>query len=417
VRVTTLMRRLVGVMSLFVVGVRWDANTLILAVRPRWLKPRCGECGERAPGYDRKGLRRWRALSYGRVRVFLEYAPRRVACGRCGGVRVEKVPWADHASWFTRDFEERVAYHAQVMDKTAVTKLLGISWEAVGAIVSRVVERTMDEDRLGTLQRIGIDEFSYRKHHRYLTTVVDHDTRRVVWAAKGRGADTLAEFFSLLGPDGVARLKLATIDMAGGYIKALEERAPHVKIVFDRFHVQRLASVAVDEVRRKIWREMKGTKAASAIKGMRFILLKNPWNLSRKERRRLAELQHTNRRLYRAYLLKEALAAALDYKQLSRASRALDDGLAWATRSKLPAFVKLARTLRKHRDRILAYVTERITNGVVEGINNRLRTIARRSYGVHSAEPLIAMLHLCVGGIELNPPVPARSSAMPPTQP
>lgn len=410
-RVTTLLRRLIGVTTLLVDGLRFEPTGLVVLVRPRWRKPRCGECQRRAPGYDRKGPRRWRALSWGRLIVHLEYAPRRVSCRRCGGIRVEQVPWADHGSWYTADFEELAAYCAQVMDKTAVTRLMGISWEAVGNIVSRVVDRAGDEDRLAGLERIGIDEFSYRKRHRYLTTVVDHDTGRVVWAGKGRGAETLGAFFELLVPEGVAKLKRATIDMAGGYQKALREHAPHLEIVYDRFHVQRLASDAVDEVRRALWREIKGTPEGKAIKGMRFVLLRNSAKLERRDRRKLSALAATNEPLYRAYLLKEALVSALSYKQPWRAERALREWLAWASRSRLAPFVKVAKTIRRHLDGILAYVKERLTNGVVEGINTRLRMIARRAYGFHSASALIAMIHLCVGGIELNPPLPS------PTQP
>lgn len=411
-RVTTLLRKLLGVIALFVVGVRWDKGALVVQVRPRWLKPRCGECGRRAAGYDtKKKPRRWRALSYGETVVHLEYKPRRVDCGHCKGVRVERVPWAEHGSWFTRSFEELAAYHAQITDKTSVTKLLGISWEAVGNIVERVVARSQDQNRLSTLRRIGIDEFSYRKNHRYITTVVDHDTRRVVWATKGKGADALIEFFQRIGPEGVARLKLATIDMSGGYMKALRDHAPHVKVVFDRFHVQKLASDAVDEVRRSIWRNAKDTDAGRAVKGLRFVLLKSSKKLDRKGQQALATLQRTNGGLYRAYLLKEALAAALSYKQLKRATEALEEWLAWAARSKLRPFVKVAKTIRRYKQGVLAYVEERVTNGLVEGINNHLRMIARRAYGFHSASALIALLHLCAGGIKLDPPLPS------PTQP
>jgi transposase len=220
VRITTVLRRLVGVMSLFVVAVRWEKGVLILAVRPTWLRPRCGECGKRRPGYDKAQVpRRWGALSYGTVRVFLEYRLRRVQCRPCGGVRVEAVPWAAHGSWFTHAFEDLVAYYAQVMDRTAVTRLLGVSWEAVGNIIQRVVARTLDDNRLRGVSRIGIDEFSYRKRHRYVTVVVDHDTKRVIWASEGRGAETLCEFFDALGEEGVAALKLVTLDMAAGYLK------------------------------------------------------------------------------------------------------------------------------------------------------------------------------------------------------
>lgn len=408
VRITTLLRRLVGVMSMFVTAFRWEGDCLVLSVRPAWKRPRCGECKRRAPGYDRKHKpRRWRALSWGTVKVFLEYAVRRVECPRCEGVRVEQVPWAAHGSWFTRPFEELIAYYAQGTDKTRACKMLGVSWEAVCTAVRHVVQRSLSEDRLQGVKRIGIDEFSYRKRHRYVTTVVDHDTSRIIWAGKGRGADTLGEFFDLLGEEGVAKLELATIDMAGGYKKALAERAPHVKVVFDRFHVQRLSSVAVDEVRRGLWRQMQGTAAGKAIKGSRFILLKRSKNLSRKERAHLSSIQHTNKKLYRAYLLKESLAAALDYKQPARARRALDDWLAWASRSRLPAFVKCAKTIRAHKEGILGYIRERMTNAVVEGFNTRMRMVARRAYGFHSSSALIGMMYLCLGGVDLKPPLPS----------
>ena len=404
-RITTLLRRLIGVISLRVRAVGFEGGELVLGVAPRWRRPRCGACGRRAPGYDQSPARRWRHLGIGRLRIWLEYAPRRVRCRRCG-VRSEQVPWAAHGSRFTKDFEELVAYLAQVTDQTRVTELMGISWTTVGAIVERVVARRLDPSRLEGLRRIGVDEFSYRKRHRYLTTVVDHDRRRVVWAAAGRSAETLGAFFDALGDERCAKLECVTMDMAGGYIKAVEERLPEAQIVFDRFHVQRLASDALDEVRREQLREIRGTEEGRELFRSRFALLKNPWNLTRRETEKLRDVQRTNASLYRAYLLKETLAQALDYKQTWRAKRALREWLAWASRSKLAPFVKVARTIREHFDRILAYVRERLTNGIVEGFNNKLRMIARRAYGFHSPPPLIAMIYLCCGGITLDPPLP-----------
>ena len=378
----------------------------IIPARPRWKKPRCGKCGKICPGYDRKSKPRlWRSRGIGAIRIFIEYAPCRVSCPECG-IRTEKVPWARHDSRFTEDFEEMVAYLAQVTDKTKVTRLMGISWLTVGRIIERVVAERQDSNRLKGLHRIGIDEFSYRKHHRYLTVVVDHDTRRVVWAAKGRGSKTLKEFFKLLGPTGRKELKTATIDMAGGYIKALKENVPHVEIVFDRFHVQKLASEAVDKIRCSLWRKLQGSEEGDVIKGSKYILLKNPWNLTRKERQKLAEVQRNNKQLYRAYLLKETLAKALDYRQPKRAREALDEWLALASRSALKPFIKVARTIRKHKEGILAYISDRLTNGLAEGMNNRIRVISRRAFGFHSAGPLIAMIFLCCGHIELKPALP-----------
>jgi transposase len=278
----------------------------------------------------------------------------------------------------------------------------------VGSIVERIVSERLDAERFEGLRALGVDEFSYRKRHRYVSVVVDHDRRRVVWAARGHSAEVLGAFFEQLGPERCAAIEWVTIDMAGGYRKAIEQWLPHAEIVYDRFHVQRLASDALDEVRRAIVRELGGAEAGREVKGMRYVLLKNYGDLSSWERSRLSTVQDTNRRLYRAYLLKETLAQALDYRQPWRARRALKQWLAWASRSKLPPFVKLARTIRKHLEGIVAYIRTRLTNGLVEGLNTKLRMVARRAFGFHSPQALISMLFLHCGGIQLNPPLPTR---------
>ena len=135
-------------------------------------------------------------------------------------------------------------------------------------------------------------------------------------------------------------------------------------------------------------------------------MLKNPWNLNRSEHQKLNQLQRTNAKLYRAYLLKESLAQALDYQQPWRADRALREWIAWASRCQLKSFARVARTIRKHYDGIMAYFQERLTNGIVEGFNSKIRMVARRAFGFHSHESLTAMIYLCCGRIELDPPLP-----------
>ncbi len=406
-RLTTLLRRLLGVTQMYVKQVEMAAaGPLTVSVEPSWRRSRCGTCGERAPRYDRQPVREWRHLSWGRMAAWLQYAPWRVSCPRCG-VKVEQVPWADGGSVFTSGFEELAAYLSQVMDRTAVSRLLGISWVTVGNIVERVVARRLDGARFGKLKRIGIDEFSYRKRHRYLTLVVDHDTRRVVWAGKGRSAETLGAFFKQLGPGRCARIELVTADLASSWQKALAAWVPHARVVFDRFHVERLASDAVDEVRRSEQRRLDPADA-KALKGTRYALLKHPGRLKPGEARRLETLRRENRALDRAYELKEYLATILGQATPGDAPELLEEWLEWAARSRLAPFVKLGRTIRKHAEGILAYLDTRMTNGPVEGINNKLRVIARRAYGFHSAGALISMLFLCCGGIELAPPLPTR---------
>ena len=404
-RPTTILRRLLGVTQLNVENAHVAADgPLGVWVRPSWRRSRCGACGRRAPRYDRRPLRQWLHVPWGRTPVWLQYAPWRVSCRQCG-VRVERVSWAVGNSAFTAPLEELTAYLAQVTDRTTVSRVLGISWPAVGSIVERVVTRQLNPGRLAKLRRIGIDEFSYRKRHHYLTVVVDHDTRRVVWAGKGRSAETLDGFFNLLGPSGCEGIALVTVDLAASWQKALRARVPHARVVFDRFHVERLASDAVDEVRRAEQRRV-GAKAAKALKGTRFCLLKHPARLKPGEKRRLETLRRQNRALDRAYRLKEYLATILEQATPDEASDLLDEWLAWAARSRLRPFVRLARTVGKHAAGILAYLDTRMTNGPVEGINNKLRVIARRAYGFHSHGALISMLFLCCGGIELAPPLP-----------
>ena len=241
--------------------------------------------------------------------------------------------------------------------------------------------------------------------------MINHDTGKVVWAAQGKNTETLWAFFDLIGPEQCAGIEKVTIDMSAAYEKAIKARLPNAAIIFDRFHVQQLSSDAVDEVRRgqhRALRDAGDTDEAAVIKGTRFALLKNPWNLTRDEGRKLRAVQDNNAQRFRAYLLHQTLAGALDYLQPTRARRALDDWLSWACRSKLAPFVRVSRTIRSKKEGVLAYIQERLTNGIVEGTNNRLRMVARRAFGFHSADALISMLYLCCGGIELHPPLPQR---------
>jgi transposase len=302
------------------------------------------------------------------------------------------------------------AYLAQITNKTEVSRMMGISWRTVGNIVKRVVDEKLDPKRLDGLKHIGVDEFSYRKRHRYITTVVDHDSRRIVWAKEGKSSDTLDAFFDELGEVRAKQIDVVTIDMSAAFTKSIEAKAPKARIVYDLFHVLKLASDAVDEVRRAQVRKLKEIDApkeeATAIKKSRYSLLKNPWDLSAKEWDKLASVQKHNAPLYRAYLLKETLAAVFEETTYDDAERELKDWLAWASRSKLKPFVKAARTIRKHKEGILAYFTTKLTNGLVEGFNNKLRMVARRAFGFHSADSLIGMLFLCCGGVHVNPPLP-----------
>ncbi|HSK02570.1 MAG TPA: ISL3 family transposase [Kofleriaceae bacterium] len=276
--------------------VHFDEAGVVVDVAPTWRKPRCSVCGRRCAGYDRDRGRRWRHLDLAGMLFHLRYDLRRVACPTCG-VKIEQVPWAETGSWFTRPFEDHVGYLAQRCDKTTVSGMMRIAWDTVGALIQRVVARHGDSGRLNGLTRIGVDELSYRRHHEYITVVVDHDRGRVVWAHPGKNADTLKTFFDELGPERCAKLEAVTIDMSEAYIKAVTACSPQAQIVFDRFHVQRLAQDAVDEVRRDEVRAASSDEERKQVKRTRWALLKSFWNLSLFDSIRLSKLQRENKRL------------------------------------------------------------------------------------------------------------------------
>ena len=402
-RATTVLSCLLGLKYTRVRGFEFEGDHLVLDVAPTTRIPRCSGCMCRVRELrDHYRGRSWRHLDFGGMEVWLRYDMRRIECRRCG-VRVEAVPWAEHDSGFTRPFEEQTAFLAQRTDKTSIARLLRISWRTVGRIIERVVARLGPSDRLDGLTHIGVDELSYRKHHEYVTVIVDHASGDVVWAQPGKNADTLNQFFEQLGPERCAAVKAVTIDMSQAYKKAVRECVPGAKIIFDRFHVQRLAHDALDEVRRAQVREQHGTADGAALKKTRWALQKNPWNLSAVEHGKLIDVQRSNRPLYRAYLLKESLARILDGAQPNVARARLLDWTSWANRSRLKPFRKVAQTIKEHLDGIIEYVRTGLSNGPGEGRNGTIRAITKRSYGFHGPAALIALIFLCCSGLRLEP--------------
>ena len=399
-RATTLLRSILCIDHTRVVGAQFQPEHLEIQVCPSTRCPCCTGCYRKAPLYDRHP-RTWRHLDVAGMKVVLGYDLRRVDCPYCG-IRAELVPWAEPGSRFTRDFEDQVAYLAQRCDQSTVAKTMRMSWSTVGDVVRRVVARVRTEDLLDNLAFIGIDELSYRRHHEYVTVVVDHVRQRVVWAAPGKNAATLDAFFDALGPKRTAKLRGITIDMSAAYTQAVSHRAPHATLIYDRFHVQRLVQDALDEVRRAQMRVLDGADR-TAIKNTRYSLLKNYWNLSTVDVERLAKVQQTNRPLYRAYLLKAIFAEILGRSDERQVRQKLEEWISWARRSRLPSFKRVAATIRKHLEGIIAIVTTGLSNGRTEALNGKIRTITRRAFGFHRVSNLVSYIMLCCTGLVLSP--------------
>ncbi|MGH3742459.1 MAG: ISL3 family transposase [Micromonosporaceae bacterium] len=391
--------------------VQGGEEVLVATVRPTQSRQgRCGRCGRRAPRYDNgEGPRRWRGLDAGTTRVYLQAAAPRVTCPT-HGVIVAAVPWARHGSRFTSAFEDTAAWLACHAALSVLAALLRITWRSVAAVITRVVaERAAQTDRLTGLRRIGVDEISYRKGHRYLLCVTDHDTGRLVWADKGRDAATLRRFFDALGEDRSALLTHISADGAEWIHTVAAERAPQAVVCLDAFHVVAWATAALDAVRRGLWNQLRRDgkpDQAKALKNSRWALLKNPPDLTGDQRTTVAAIAKTNHPLYRAYLLKEQLREVFAAKG-ARGKQLLTGWLSWAARSRIPEFVALAKTIKRYLPLIRNTLDHGLGNALSEATNTHLRLLTRRAYGYHSAEALIAMATLTRGG--LCPPLPGRS--------
>lgn len=413
-RSTTLWARLLGLVKVVVEDVMFDEDDecIVVSVRPRKAtKRRCGKCAKRCAGYDRgEGRRRWRALDLGTIKAYLEADSPRVHCPEHGVVTAQ-VPWARHGAGHTYAFDDTAAWLVTHCSKSAVRDLLRVAWRTVGSIVTRVVtDAETATDRFANLRRIGIDEISYKRGHKYLTVVVDHDSGVLLWAHPGRDQKTLEKFFDRLGEQRCAEIRLVSADAAEWIKNVVADRCKNAELCLDPFHIVAWATKALDEVRREVWNAARrdGQNAvAKELKGARYALWKNPEDLTERQAAKLADIAATNKRLYRAYLLKEQLRQVFALKGADGIAL-LDAWLKWARRCRLPSFVKLAKSITAHRVGIDAALTHGLSNARVESVNTKLRLLTRIAFGFRSPDALVALAMLDLGG--LCPPLPGRAT-------
>jgi len=406
VRVTTAYNRMLGLPGAWVRDVEFSERAMIVTVALTRRGALCSGCGTRALPIKDHRVRRWRHLDVGGLRCVIECRLRRLYCPGCGD-RPELVEWARGGAGYTRDFDDLVAFLAQQMNQTQVCRLMRIGWETVGKMLERVVAEKLDRDRLDGLELIGCDEVNYGADHKFLTCVADHHSGGIVWAAPGRNAASLQAFLDQLTDEQKASIKAVSIDMSAGYEKAIRapEGVPHAQVCFDPFHVVQLGSKAADQVRRDEYNQhgRSSTGEGKWIKGTRYSLLKDTAKQTTGQLLKLAEVVLANKRMYRAFLLYGELRYIYRLPKQEAPER-LDAWLAWASRSRLKPFIKLARTIRQHKAGVLAAVELGISNGRLEALNSKVRLLSHRAYGFHSANALIAMIYLCCAGIQIELP-------------
>jgi transposase len=464
-RVTSALSRLLCLPGVWVRSVSFELGRVVVvtvALRARRLRcPKCSYCTA-----HRESLQHhdsvWRHLDLGVWRLEVHARLRRLRCPEHGAL-VEGVPFARDGARSTRDFEDLVAWLMTKCDTTTTARLTRIDWHTVGRIIKRVADEQLDPDRLGDLLEISIDEVAWRKGHRYLTLIADHRRRCVVWGCEGKGQAAADRFFAELDPpeappeeppghagarlwdpepaimvpfgpsptvaagEGIpaawlqagqeigpalfaraGKLRAVSMDMTGGYAASVSAHAPQATIVIDNYHVVQLATKALDEVRREHWNELRAagqSAAAKQFKNSRWSLLKNPVDLTDQQAATLAAIQAGGGKTARAWAMKEMVRAIFAPGLTEHAvAELLDRLLARLSRCRLQPFIRLGKTIRKHREGILAARRLKLSNARAEAMNNKVKLIVRRAYGFHSAQAALALVHLTCGPVTLTLP-------------
>ena len=442
VSTNTLCKKLLNVKSAVIEGANFytdeeGVNHIRIHARPNvWHEDDCPFCHKRCRRYDKKNPhpRIWRGLDWGGTLVEISYDTHRIECPE-HGVLVADVPWAYPGSGFTKDFDLTVGWLATYLPRSTVSEYMRIDWETVG----RCVHRTMNDiepeisRRLDGLVNIGIDETSYKKGHKYITIVVNHDTNTVVWAAQGHGKSVLTQFYRQLTPEQLSSIRVVTGDGAKWITECVNAFTPGCERCVDPFHVVEWAMEALDEVRREVWREaydealqlakehhgkkgrpsaddveasmVKDARAkANEIKNSAYALGKAPEHLTENQQAKVEMIAKNNNRLYRAYCMKEMLRLLLKMKDVNEAEAELKQWLWRASHSRIDAFKKLYQKVKRHKEHILNAIRLGMSNARIEAINNKIKLIIRKAYGFRNIQNMLDMVYLVCSDLRITLP-------------
>jgi len=359
--------------------------------------PGCGRSGCKA--YDTK-VKKWRHLNFFEHVTYLHVRTPRIKCPNCG-VKVVSVPWAREGSGFTLMFEAFVMVLAKEMPVNAIARLVGEEDTRIWRILHHhVLEARADQD-YSEVRRIGVDETASKRGHNYISVFVDMESSKVLFSTEGKDAKTFGAFLEDLEVHGghADQIKEVCCDMSPAFISGIEGTFDQAHITFDKFHVMKIINNAVDEVRRQEQR------IRPELKKTRYHWLKNPENLTLKQKEEVSKLQmkRLNLKTARAYQIR--LAFQEFYQQpIESAEAFLKKWYFWSTHSRLQPIIDAAHTIKRHWEGVLRWMESRITNGVLEGINGLIQAAKNRARGFRSTKNLITMVYLIAGKLKFNLP-------------
>ena len=348
-------------------------------------RPICSGCGKASPGYDLvPNPRRFEFIPLWGIMVYFVYQMRRVSCPECG-VKVERVPWADGKSPMTTEYKWFLARWAKRMSWKDVSEAFQISWDRVYMAVKHAVSWGLEHRDLEGIEAIGVDEVQWHRGHEYQTVVyqLDAGCKRLLWVGKDRTAKTLLRFFRYLGKDRSAQIQFVCSDMWQAYLKVIAKKIPDAIHVLDRFHIMQRIGKGINEVRAAEVKQLLQDGYEPILKGARWLLLKRRENLTDKQAVKLKEILQYNLKSVRSHLMKEDFQRFWEYESPAWAGKFLDQWCTRAMRSKIEPMKKVARMLRGKRELILNWFRAdgKLSSGIVEGFNNKLKLITRKSYG------------------------------------
>ena len=405
-----LIRKLLNLKGLLVTAyeLKFRDRTINLWVKPYKNGCRCPHCNRRRRIVrTMDNPRVWRDLPICGCSVFFWFCPREIICPIHSRVQ-EDIPWANAYAHVTYRFEYALLVYCQLMTQKAAARLLRVPKSTLSDLLHRTITRIRDGHNIRGLKAIGIDEISYGKRHKYATIVYDLERSCVVWVGQGKGRETIDQFFDEALSDYQKRkIELASCDMSQAYIGAIEAHCPNAKLVLDRFHIAKALNEAVDDVRKEQWRNAS-LDDRKALKGLRWLLYRHFSNRSKKDSRILNALKKGNRRIHRAWVLKDEFEHFWDYKAPWAAEKFLKGWITTALKSRLEPIQKIAKTIRRHKDRIITFIETRLTNAVSEGLNRIIKIIKNRASGFRTLQAFEDMIFLTVGDVDIPAQIPAR---------
>ena len=353
------------------------------AVPNKRFQPICHICGKKATGIHSQEKRWVRDLDFGQARTWILCHYRKIVCPHCQKIPIEELDLFDPYMRVTKRLACYIHELCKTMTVQWAARHLGLDWKTVKAVDQKFLERNYGTTDYQELRILAIDEISIRKGHCYLTVVLDYETGRVVWVGKGRKARTLRRFFSGMTGKERKHLEAVVMDMWDPYILAVKSKVPHVKIVFDLFHVVSQFNKVIDKVRNSEYRKASQDNK-NIFKGTKYLLLKNRRNIRKpKDREHLEELLQLNKVINTVMILKEKLKHIWTYRSRTWAEKSIEEWCLLAETVDHPAVEKFVKTLQRYRFGILNHCDYPIHTGKLEGVNNKIKVIKRKAYGFH----------------------------------